>query len=309
MPGTSSAKTRFALLPGHDGGVDVLRRRQKSVRLLVAFFLFEKSLRLQRQMHPVLERRILLRRQQSGIVGDRHAQRLHPGAVAFREIRQHVTVHQFLDAGMTDAEPHPAILVADMRTDRAQAVMAGDAAADLDAHLRRRQFDLIVEHSDLAGRELEEIGGFLHGAAGIVHEGRGLEQHDALAFERAFRGLALKAAAPWCEIMMPRDLVDGHEPDVVPVLRVFHAGITEADKEAHDAASSAVSAYFFLSPPPAGAFAPAAGAAGAAAAPAAGAAGAAPGAAGAAAGAAPGAGTAAAPAAAAAAAAAFCSSA
>src|SRR5712671_3450180 len=210
---------------------------EKSALLLSAFFLVEKSLRLQRQMHPVLERRILPRRQQSGIVGHRRAQRLYPGAVALGEIRQHVAVHQFLDAGMTDAEPHAAILVADMRTDRAQAVMAGDAAADLDAYLRRLQFDLILKHGDLARRELEEIGGFLHRAAGVVHEGRGLEQHDALAFERAFRGLALKAAAPWCETMTPRDLVDGHEPDVVPVLRVFRAGITEADKEAHDAAS------------------------------------------------------------------------
>src|SRR5215470_9662318 len=101
--------------------------------------------------------------------------------------------------------------------------------------------------------------------------------------------------------MTPRDFIDGHEADIVPVARIFRAGIAEADKEQHDAASRGVRAYFFLSPPPAGAFAPAAGAAAAAAGAAAPGAGAA-----AAAGAAPGA---AAPAAAAAAAAARCSSA
>ena len=58
--------------------------------------------------------------------------------------------------------------------------------------------------------------------------------------------------------MTPRNLIDGHEPDVVPVIRVLRAGVTEANKEAHDAASRGP-AYFFLSPPPAGAFAPAAG--------------------------------------------------
>ena len=253
-------------------------------------------------MHLVLERRILGRRQQPRIVRHRVAQRLHPRPVGLGEIRQHVVMHQILDAGMTDAEPHPAIVIADMRRDRAQAVMAGDAAADLDAHFGRRQFEFVLEHGDVACRDLEEVGGFLHRAAGLVHVGDGLEQHDALVVERAFGGLALKAAAPWCKTMTPRDRFNRHEPDVVPVRSVFRAGVTEANKEAHDAASPAVSAYFFLSPPPAGAFAPAAGAA----APAAGAAGAAP-AAGAAA-AAPATGAAAVPAAAAAAAA-FCSSA
>ena len=57
--------------------------------------------------------------------------------------------------------------------------------------------------------------------------------------ERAFGCLALKAAAPWCETMTPRNFIDGHEPDVVPVVRVFRAGITEANKQAHDAASPA----------------------------------------------------------------------
>jgi hypothetical protein len=37
--------------------------------------------------------------------------------------------------------------------------------------------------------------------------------------------------------MTPRNFIDNRKTDVVPVVRVFRAGVTEADKEAHDAAS------------------------------------------------------------------------
>src|ERR1043166_8769969 len=107
--------------------------------------------------------------------------------------------------------------------------VTGNAAADLHPHLRRRQFELVLEHGDVAGRDLEEVGCLLYGAAGLVHVRCRLEQHDALAIERAFGGLALKTTAPWCETMTPCDFLNGHEPDVVPVLRVFRAGITEAN--------------------------------------------------------------------------------
>jgi len=36
--------------------------------------------------------------------------------------------------------------------------------------------------------------------------------------------------------MTPRNLVDGHEADIVPVTCVFRAGIAEPNKESHDAA-------------------------------------------------------------------------
>src|SRR5690348_6975051 len=75
--------------------------------LLSVVFLFEKSPALQRQVHLVLERGVLTRGEQAGSVGDRLAQRRHPRAVVLGEIRQHVVVHELLDAGMTDAEPHP----------------------------------------------------------------------------------------------------------------------------------------------------------------------------------------------------------
>ena len=59
-----------------------------AVALGVTIALVEKSLGLQRQMHLVLERRVLARRQQSGIVGNCLAQRFNPRPVALRKVRQ-----------------------------------------------------------------------------------------------------------------------------------------------------------------------------------------------------------------------------
>src|SRR5215212_2621302 len=115
--------------------------------------------------------------------------------------------------------------------------MAGDAATDLDANLRRRQFEFVLKHRDLAGRQFEEVCGFLNRAPGLVHERGRTKQNDALAIERAFGSLALKTAAPRCKTVTPRNFIDGHEPDIVPVVRVFRTGVTETDKQAHDAAS------------------------------------------------------------------------
>ena len=71
--------------PGHDG-MNLFRRREKSVLLLAVVVLVEKSLGLHRQMHLVLERRIAAGREQPGIVGDRIAQRLDPRPFVLGEI-------------------------------------------------------------------------------------------------------------------------------------------------------------------------------------------------------------------------------
>ncbi len=113
--------------------------------------------------------------------------------------------------------------------------------------------------------ELEEVRRLADRLTGVVHVGRGLEQDHPLALQRAFGGLALKAAAPRSKSVTPRDLVDDDKADVVPVTLVLRTRIAEPHEETHDAPPS--SAYFFW-PPPAGALA--APAAGAAAAPAAG---------------------------------------
>ena len=75
----------------------------------------EEALGLHGEVDLVLEARVLALRQQLGIVGDDVAQRLDPRPLALGEIVQHVGVHQLLDARMTDADAHAAIVVADMR--------------------------------------------------------------------------------------------------------------------------------------------------------------------------------------------------
>ena len=57
---------------------------------------------------------------------------------------------------MADADAHAAIVVAAMGRDRAQAVMAGIAAADLHAQLAGRQVELVVEDRHVVQRDLEE---------------------------------------------------------------------------------------------------------------------------------------------------------
>ena len=40
--------------------------------------------------------------------------------------------------------------------------------------------------------------------------------------------------------MPPRDFIDRHEADIVPIIGVFRAGIAEANKESHGVASRLV---------------------------------------------------------------------
>src|SRR4051812_36820568 len=95
--------------------------------VVVAVFRLAETFRGHREMHLVLEARVLALREQLGVASDDVAQRLDPRPLGLGEIAEHMRVHELLDAGMSDAKPHALIVVADMRTDRAQAVMAGDA--------------------------------------------------------------------------------------------------------------------------------------------------------------------------------------
>src|ERR1700730_13534699 len=82
--------------PGHDGEVCCRRAEETSVLLLVVVVLVEKTLRPPRQMPPVLERRIAIGGEQSGVVGNRLAQRLDPGTIALGEIGQHMPMDNVL---------------------------------------------------------------------------------------------------------------------------------------------------------------------------------------------------------------------
>ena len=88
--------------------------------------------------------------------GDRVADGFDPARFRLGEVAQHVIVNQRLVAGMADADAHPLIVVADMGGDRAQAVVAGVAAADLDPHFRRREVELVVNDDQRGEVELEK---------------------------------------------------------------------------------------------------------------------------------------------------------
>ena len=133
--------------------------------------------------------------------------------------------------------PHAAKLLADVRLDRLQALVAGGAAAGLHPELSGRQVELVVDHDHVAGRELVEAHRLRDRAAGLVHVGGGLQEQRLLAAELALGGLALEARAPGREAVTAVDLVHRHEADIVPVAAVAPAGIAETHDEQHPAIS------------------------------------------------------------------------
>src|SRR5262245_5782204 len=80
------------------------------------------------------------------------------------EIVENVGVDQGLLAGMADAEPDTVEARTDMRLDRAQAIVPGMPAAGLGAELAQREIELVMEHDDAVGRDLEETGSLPAGA-------------------------------------------------------------------------------------------------------------------------------------------------
>ena len=105
-------------------------------------------------------------------------------------------LHQGLVARMADAEAHAAVIVAAMGGDRAQAVMARIAAADLHPQLgraagraRRRR------RSRPESGILKKRCASADRPAGLVHVGLRLEDQHLLAADRRLGGLALEAPA------------------------------------------------------------------------------------------------------------------
>ena len=77
-------------------------------------------------------------------------QRLQPGLLDLVEVGQNVAGHPVLVAGMADPDPDPLELArAQTSVGAAQAVVAGNAAADLDAHLAGGEIELVVEDDDV----------------------------------------------------------------------------------------------------------------------------------------------------------------
>ena len=93
------------------------------------------------------------------------------------------------------------------------------------------------------GSTLRNAARGLHAVAREVHERPGLEQRDGIAraarpispFVQTPLNFSLKSGHP----VRAREMVDDHEADVVPVLLVLLARISEPDDEVHGGASDA----------------------------------------------------------------------
>ena len=91
---------------------------------------------------------------------------------AFRKFRREIAGmhwHQLLDVWFAYADAYALVVIAEMGGDRAQAVVTGDATANFDSDLCRRQIDLVVKYHDAGRLEFVEIGGLRHRSSGFVH--------------------------------------------------------------------------------------------------------------------------------------------
>ncbi len=79
--------------------------------------------------------------------------------------------------------------------------------------------------------ELVETQRLLNGVAAIVHEGLGLDQQDLVTADPPFGNEAAEFLCPGPEVVHLGQQIDRHHPDIVPVKRIFRAGISEADPD------------------------------------------------------------------------------
>ena len=103
--------------------------------------------------------------------------------------------------------------------------MAGVAPTDLEAHRAEREVELVVDHEELGGVDLEERHRRRDAPAGVVHEGHRLEEHRRLGADPRPGVLAGELLLEGIGRDTARQHVGGHEADVVPVRRVLAAGV------------------------------------------------------------------------------------
>ncbi|MNX84031.1 hypothetical protein D3C86_1158110 [compost metagenome] len=164
-------------------------------------------------------------------------QGVQPGFLGLVEVAQDVRHDQMALARMADAHAAPAEVGAQVADQAADAVLARCAAAGLHAEAARGQVDLVVEDDDLAGFDLVEARRLADRAAALVHIGLRFHQQDldraVGAVDLAFADDGLELGPLGTEAPAARDLVHGHEADVVAVLLVFGARIAEPCDDDH----------------------------------------------------------------------------
>src|SRR4051812_41522639 len=105
-------------------------------------------------------------------------------------------MHQILDAGMPESDAHAPIVVADMCSDGAQAVVPGNPASGLHAHFARRKIDLVMKCHNVRNSQLVKMSCFRDRSPRLVHVSARKQEKDARSSKEAFCGYTLKAPAP-----------------------------------------------------------------------------------------------------------------
>src|SRR3546814_12218432 len=112
---------------------------------------------------------------------------------------------------MTDADPGPPVILAEMGIDAAQAVVAGRSAALLDPHLSRQQVEFVVQYHHVRRGQFVEARRRADRAARLVPVGQRLQERDALAPEPATPQLSLESLPARPDSVPPGDPVQGEE--------------------------------------------------------------------------------------------------
>src|SRR5690606_4270494 len=162
--------------------------------------------------------------------------------LAFRQIAQHIAVHQRLVARMSDTDAQPAVVRAHMLAYGPQPIVPSMTAAALHLDLAWRQIEFVVQDQKSLWRQLEEAESFAHRLPRVVHIGHGLEGYHLFIPELAFCDLPLEASAPGREAVPRHDGVECHKSDVMAVARVSEPGIAEPDQQEHHTSSRTASA-------------------------------------------------------------------
>ena len=107
--------------------------------------------------------------------------------------------------------------------------MPGNTTAQLYTQLAGCQVQLIMKSHHICGRYFQKSGSWLHGITTRIHVGLWLQRQNALAINGAFRHFTLEALPPGAEAVAPRNLLQRHEADIVPLTRVLRPWIAKAD--------------------------------------------------------------------------------
>ena len=131
-----------------------------------------------------------------------------------------------------DADLDPGeVLGTNLSDDGLDAVVTTGGAVGPDAQAAGDQGDIVKHDDDSLGRDVEVGGKLQDAAAGQIHEGLGLEQHQLAAVPGGLTVQALELHAVDLAAEGIGQNVDGTEASVVTGLFIFTAGIAQADNE------------------------------------------------------------------------------